>query len=40
MVLEELYLSLSLRGDEGNISDHQKKKKREVLGNYWSKKKV
>jgi hypothetical protein len=25
MVLEELYLPLSLRGDEGNIGDHQKK---------------
>jgi hypothetical protein len=29
MVLEELYLPLSLRGDEGNIDGH--KKKREIL---------
>ena len=27
MVLEELYLPLSFRGDEKNIGDHQKKKK-------------
>jgi hypothetical protein len=31
MVLEELYLPLSLRGDEGNIGGHQKKG--DVLGN-------
>jgi len=38
MVLGELYLPLSLRGDERNIGGHQKKG--EVLGNCWSKKKV
>jgi hypothetical protein len=27
MVLEELYLLLSLRGDEGNIDGHQKSKR-------------
>jgi hypothetical protein len=37
MVLGELYLPLSLRGDEKNIGDHQTKG--EVLGNCWSKKK-
>jgi hypothetical protein len=36
MVLGELYLPLSLRGDEENSGDH---KKDEVLGNCWSKKK-
>jgi hypothetical protein len=37
MILRELYLPLSLRGDERNIGGH---KKRDVLGNYWSKKKA
>jgi hypothetical protein len=37
VVLGELYLPLSLRGDEGNIGDNQKK--REVLGNCWNNKK-
>jgi hypothetical protein len=27
MILEELYLPLSLRGDEGNIGGHQKKER-------------
>jgi hypothetical protein len=30
MVLRELYLPLSLRGDEGNIGGHQKKREK-----YW-----
>jgi hypothetical protein len=38
MVLEKLYLSISLRGDERNIGGHKKKK--EVLKNCWSKKKT
>jgi hypothetical protein len=37
MVLGELYLSLSLREDEGNISGHQKKG--EVLGTAGARKK-
>jgi hypothetical protein len=37
MVLGELYLSFSLRGDKGNISGH---KKGEVLRNCWRKKKT
>jgi len=37
IVLEELYLPLSLRGEEGNIGGHQERE--EVLGNCWSKKK-
>jgi hypothetical protein len=36
MVLGELYLPLSLRGDEGNISGH--KKKGEVLRDCWRRK--
>jgi hypothetical protein len=38
MVLGKFYLPLSLRGDEGNISGHQKKG--EIVGNCWSKKKT
>jgi hypothetical protein len=38
VVLWELYLSLSLRVDEENIGDHHKKKN--VLRNCWSKKKI
>jgi hypothetical protein len=38
MVLGDLYLPLSLRGDEENISGHQKKG--DVLGNCWKKKKT
>jgi hypothetical protein len=30
MVLGELYLPLSLRGDEGNIGGHKKKRYRET----------
>jgi hypothetical protein len=37
MVLRELYLFLSLRRDEKNIGGHRKK--RQLLENYWSKKK-
>jgi hypothetical protein len=37
IVSGELYLPL-LRGDEENVGGHQKKR-REVLGNCWSKKK-